>query len=215
MLEALTDLQHYQSHSWSPSVNRWLFNLSNIYWVNNTVSGGNSTLGSWFFYFPRCIANSACIRVHMTDLVRNHQYLTSYPLLNLQDFSQPSPIGSSEHVCLQQSFVCWENPFSNKFLCAKGDYISMSGFRLHNFWKTTFSEMCTSDRQILPSFSGNEGKPPASLLKVASKRCKSVNCFLIWCSQRTITFLQRENRNPNLYFLRNNKSMQLNGQDNA
>ena len=64
----------------------------------------------------------------------------------IQDLSQPSPIGCSDHICLHSSFVCREKPFeaisSNKYVYAKGDYISMNDFLVNVDWENSLSSPC-------------------------------------------------------------------------
>ena len=103
------------------------FNSPNIDWMNNTVNGADNTFASQFFN----VTQDALLTQHslgsthrrpgqkssILDLV-----FTSDPDI-IQDFSQLSPIGCIDHVCLHWSFVCREKPLeatsSNKFIYAK------------------------------------------------------------------------------------------------
>ena len=92
--------------SWSVFQNQ----VTNIDWMNNTVNGGDNTFASQFLN----ITQDALLTQHSLGPTRHRPgqkssildlVFTSDPDM-IQDFSQSSPIGCSDHVCLHWSFVC-------------------------------------------------------------------------------------------------------------
>ena len=80
------------------------FNLPNIDWVDNTVSGGDSTFASQFFDATQ----DALLIQHSLEPTRHRHGQTSSTLDlvftsdpdMIQDLSQSPPIGCSDHACL-------------------------------------------------------------------------------------------------------------------
>ena len=102
MLTALNDLQHYQPHPHLLLMGN--FNLPNIDWVNNTVTGGNSTFASQFFNATQ----DTLLTQHSLEPTRQRPgqkssildlVFTSDPDMVCDLFQSP-PIGCSDHVCL-------------------------------------------------------------------------------------------------------------------
>ena len=112
----------------------------------------------------------------------------------IQDLSQSSPIGCSNHVCLHWSFLCREVSLeatsTNKCIYAKDDYNSMINFLNRVDWDDLFSNtnietnwhhfknlLTTAIEQFVPTvpMSSQKSKPPWWTKSLASAIAKNVN----------------------------------------
>ena len=145
IITVINNLQHYQPHSHLLLMGD--FNLPNIDWVNNTVSGGDSTFASQLFD-----ATQDVLLVQHSLEPTQHRHGQTSSTLDLvftsdpdmiQDLSQSPPIGCSDHACLHWSFLCREEPleatFTKNFIYPKGDYSSMIKFLSEVDWDNLLS----------------------------------------------------------------------------